>query len=72
VIDFIPEVCNYPLAVDIDQARLWLACKGTPIQIGDDTSITERGGMINSTLLWIEVWTDPFQKSINCGELHAS
>jgi hypothetical protein len=53
------------LAIDIDQAPLWLACKDTPLQKGDDTSITERGGMITSTLLWIEVWTDPLQKSIN-------
>ena len=28
---------------------------------GMTQSITERAGMINSTLLWISVWSDPLQ-----------
>ena len=32
---------------------------------GMTQSITERAGMINSTQLWVSVWTDPLQRSIN-------
>jgi hypothetical protein len=32
---------------------------------GMTQSITERAGMINSTVLWVSVSTDPLQESIN-------
>ena len=36
---------------------------------GMTQSIAERADMINFTLLWIWVWTDPLKKSINRGEI---
>jgi hypothetical protein len=50
--------CNLQPAIDTDQVPLCLACKDTPLQIGDDTSITERAGMINST--HVKVAARPF------------
>jgi len=32
------DACNYQLAIDIDRKLIWLACKDTPLQIGDDTA----------------------------------
>jgi hypothetical protein len=52
-IDRIRDACNLQPAIDTDQVPLCVACKDTPLQIGMTQSITERAGMIFSTLLWI-------------------
>jgi hypothetical protein len=36
-IDLIRDACNLQPAIDTDQVPLCLACKDTPLQIGDDT-----------------------------------
>jgi len=37
-IDLIRDACNLQPAIDTDQVPLCLACKDTPLQIGDDTA----------------------------------
>ena len=59
-IDLIRDAYNLQPAIDTDRVPLCLACKDTPLQIGDDTAITKRTGMIN-LLRNIEVWTDLLQ-----------
>ena len=43
-IDLIRDTCNLQPAIDTDQVTLCLACKDTPLQIGDDKANHRAGG----------------------------
>jgi len=51
--DLISDAYSHQPAIDTDQASPWLACKDTPLQIGDDTVNRRAGRHDQLHILWI-------------------